>query len=227
MTDYAQAASRRTGGNGRLNSFFSTVTAALKNSSIAISHKYKTRTLLSKKKLGTILFFVIVAIFVLAGLKITLAQSAPRGTNNRTSSTNADVLTAPINHEFSFVIYDKDKNLADPIKYTVSDAQLTKQIIIKGQKATAVDGRKFLIFNLKLVNDFNQSLFLNSRNYIRVQAKGSPDKLAPEIHNDTVEVQPLSTKLTRLGLPVNETDREFTIYVGELNGEKEAIPVKF
>jgi hypothetical protein len=124
-------------------------------------------------------------------------------------------------------VYDKDKALADPISYTISSAQLTKQIIIKGQRATAVKGRTFLILNLKLVNSFNQSLFLNTRNYVRVQPVGSNDKLAPEIHNDTVEVSPISTKLTRIGLPVDETVKEFTLFIGEIDGEKQEIPIKF
>ena len=136
-------------------------------------------------------------------------------------------MTVPIEKEFSFKVYDKDKALSDPISYTITNAQLTKQIIIKGQRATAVKDRTFLIFNLKLVNKFNQSLFLNTRNYVRVQQAGSQDRLAPEIHNDTVEVQPLSTKLTRIGLPVDESAKEFTLYVGELEGDKQEIPIKF
>ncbi len=104
---------------------------------------------------------------------------------------------------------------------------MTNQIIIKGQRATAVVGRQFLIINLKLVNDSNKSLFLNTRNYVRVQPQGSSDKLAPEIHNDTVEIQPSSTKITRIGLPVNKEVNEFTIFIGELEGDKEEIAIKF
>jgi hypothetical protein len=47
--------------------------------------------------------------------------------------------------------------------------------------------------------------------------------LAPEIHNDPVEVQALSTKYTRLAFPIDDTYKDLTLYVGEINGHKDAI----
>lgn len=177
------------------------------------------------KKIGTFLFIVIVGVLIMASVR--LALSRVNRNPGQLGAVSAEALTTPVEREFSFTVYDKNKQLSDPVRYTITTAQLTKQIIIKGQRATAVKGRIFLILNLKLVNEFGKSLFLNSRNYVRVQPKGTADRLAPEIHNDTVEVQPLSTKLTRIGLPVNETDKEFTLLIGELDGYKEEITVKF
>lgn len=183
----------------------------------------------NKKNIGTFAFIAIVGLAIFFSTRVVLKQiaaSRARGVLGNTTSTPSTA-TKAIDREFSFVVYDKNKELADPIRYIIDTVQLTDQIIIQGQRATAVKGRKFLIVNLKLINDSEQSLFLNTRNYVRVQPEGSQDKLAPEIHNDTVEVQPLSTKLTRIGLPVDETDKNFILFVGELDKDKEQINISF
>src|SRR3989344_3906535 len=183
-------------------------------------------TLFNKKRIGGALFVVVILLAVGIGIRMyAVGRARVQGVTSTTSLSGAK--TVGINREFSIPVYDKDKALSNPIRYAITEAQLTKQIVIKGQKATAVAGRTFLIINLKLVNDFSESLFLNTRNYVRIQPAGIEDRLAPEIHNDTVEVQPLSTKMTRIGLPVNEDQTSFTLYVGEINGPKEEIPVSF
>lgn len=195
-------------------------------SSAGAASTSRARIGFNKKKFGKLVLAVVIIGVVYAGWRMQTQTAAQTNTNSLGETTMA-TLTTPIEREYLFAVYDKNKKLADPIKYVISDAQLTKQIIIKGQKATAVAGRSFLIINLKLINEFDQSLFLNTRNYIRVQPAGETDKLAPEIHNDTVEVQPLSTKLTRIGLPVDEGIKEFVLYIGELDGEKQEIPITF
>lgn len=187
------------------------------------------KTLLNKKKISTFLLFVIIGGAVAVGVRTIMTQkpvlSPAKGV--QLGDQSGELAIVSVEREFSFKAYDKDKKLSDPIKYTVNTAQLTKQIIVKGQKATAVKGRTFLIINLKLVNQSQKSLYLNTRNYLRVQPAGTEDKLAPEIHNDTVEVQPLSTKLTRVGLPVDESQKEFTLLIGEIDGKKESVNLKF
>lgn len=227
MVDYAPVVTSKTRLNDlreKLSAVFTTIASTVQSTVGRITADRKT--VLNKKKIGTYLFIAIVAVAVIAGIRMALSRTVTSAVS-QTGAVAADAITVPIEREFSFNVFDKDKQLSDPVKYILTSAQLTKQIIIKGQKATAVKGRTFFILNLKLVNEFDQSLFLNTRNYIRVQPAGTEDKLAPEIHNDTVEAQPLSTKLTRIGLPVDETVKEFTLFVGELEGEKEQISVKF
>lgn len=188
--------------------------------------RVRLNTIFNKKRIGTALLVVVILVAVGVGIRMyTLGRARVQGVTSNTIMPGAKAVS--INREFSIPVYDKDKVLSNPIRYTVTEAQLTKQIVIKGQKATAVSGRTFLIINLKLVNDFNESLFLNTRNYVRIQPAGIDDRLAPEIHNDTVEVQPLSTKMTRIGLPVNEDQTSFTLFVGEIDGPKEEIPFSF
>lgn len=105
----------------------------------------------------------------------------------------------------------------------LTSAELQDEIVIKGQKANAVKGKEFLIINLKLTNNYSKTIQINTRDYIRLSVNKSDEKLAADIHNDPVEVQAISTKYTRLGFPIDETDKNLTLYVGEINGKKESI----
>ena len=218
MTDFGQSLSYKTN-----TSLFHKWIQVIKGKLV---HQKNTQKI-SRKFWRTSLVIIGVIILIIGARSLVLRIKAKPAVMSNSVSTVADPLTVPIEREFSFKVYDKDKTLSDPVRYVITTVQLTKQIVIKGQKATAVSGRAFLILNLKLVNEFDKSLFLNTRNYVRIQPNGSQDKLAPEIHNDTVEVQPLSTKLTRIGMPVSETDKKFTLHVGELEGEKQQIEINF
>ena len=89
--------------------------------------------------------------------------------------------------------------------------------------AKAVKGRTFLIFNLKITNPYSKSIEINSRDYLRVKLNGKSEQLASEIHNDPVEIQANSTKYTRIGLPINDNDKNIVLLVGELLGKKETV----
>jgi hypothetical protein len=132
-----------------------------------------------------------------------------------------------INKTFSFPVRDQNKQTITHITYIISTADELDQIIVKGQPATAIQGKTFLVINLKLVNKSNQSIVINTRNYIRLTINNSKDLTAPDIHNDPVEVQPNSTKLTRVGFPINTTDTNLLLHVGEITGQKSDIPLSF
>lgn len=175
---------------------------------------------------------VIVAIPVLAaGIVVgasvkslgNVSSSAASSQNYQIEKPNA---TAQINRTFDFPLKSSDGSTSS-FGYTIVDAQLQKQIIVKGTRATAVDGRIFLIINIKLVNSRNQGLSVNTRDYLRLSVNGTTELLAPEIHNDPVEVQAISTQYARVGFPVNESDRAFVLHAGEINGKKQNIALIF
>src|SRR3989344_3040507 len=132
------------------------------------------------------------------------------------------------NKEFLFPLKnDKGEEVAK-LKYLIEKAELRDEIVVKGQRAKAIKGRTFLILNLKIANEFNQSIEIKSRDYVRLSVNGNKDEwLAPDIHNAPVEVQAISTKYTRIGFPINDTDHDLVIRVGEINGDKEEIALKF
>lgn len=165
------------------------------------------------------LFLVLIIIFAVRSRK-------PQANDQIQIAGTSQSLT--LDRELTFPLKDGEGNPTESfLKYTISSAALTDQIVIKGQKATAIPGRTFLILSLKLENPTQTSLSIRTRDFVRLEPEGSVDKLAPDIHNDPSEVQAISTKITRVGFPVNDGVRNFKLYVGEINGEKQVIDLNF
>lgn len=132
-----------------------------------------------------------------------------------------------IERELQIPIKDNKGEELTRIKYLIQNAELRDEIVIKGKRGTAVAGRTFLILNIKLVNDYNKSIDINTKDFVRLTVGNSEEWLAPEIHNDPVNVQAISTKFTRIGFPVNEGEKNFKLQVGEITGEKSVIDLNF
>lgn len=176
-------------------------------------------------------FYIPIAIVVLIviGLLVRTVGSANNNvsavaglSDNRVKVPEAEA-TQTLNKTFAFPLNDENGKELSKIKMTLTTAELRDQIVVKGQQATAIDGRIFLIINIKLSNDYSKAVAINTRDYIRLSVNGSSEKMAADIHNDPVEAQAISTKFTRLGFPINDTDKDLTLYVGEINGKKEVI----
>lgn len=189
----------------------------------------RVRRLLKNRALLIVLVLSVV-ILGLSGWLLTRTLFS----NNSSSSSSANnniqkpSATTTINRELSFPIKDEKGQTISQLKFSLTDAQLTNEIIVKGQKATSVAGRQFLIVNLKIVNDSNKKIQIDTRDYLRLSVNGNQQELlAPDIHNDPVEVQALSTKYTRLGFPINVTDNQLKLKVGEINGDKTDIDLSF
>lgn len=181
----------------------------------------------SKSKKYAVL--VIILILIVAGIIfVTKRKESSKQVSN---SIQAPVTTEAgkagiVNREFSFPIKNESGEEISQVKYTIQSAELRNEIFVKGQKATAVKGRTFLIMNIKLTNSLDKTIKINTRDYIRLIVNSNTvEPLAPEIHNDPVEVQPISTKITRIGFPINESDRDLQLQVGEIKGPKELVAV--
>lgn len=135
----------------------------------------------------------------------------------------APIATQGLNKTFEFPLIDGEGKVVSKISYTVESANLQDAFIYQGKRATAVRGRTFLIFNLKITNPYTKTIEINAKDYIRIKLNNSNEQLAPEIHNDPVQIQANSTKYTRIGLAINDTDKNIVILIGELKGKKQAI----
>lgn len=168
------------------------------------------------------LFKIVVVILIILGL--TGAFYLGRMTAPVTSNVQADNIvplsTQSINKDFNFSLKDSKGSEVGKFKYNIQSAELDNQIIIKGAKATAVKGRAFLVINLKITNSNSQTIQINTRDYIRLSVNGSAELLAPDIHNDPEEIQANSTKYTRVGFAVNESNKSLKLIVGEISGSK-------
>jgi len=168
---------------------------------------------------------IILVIFAVFGGK---HDSNVAGVSSTSSNVDSDVKTTQINKTFQFPLKD-DKGVAQgKFTYEITSAELRHHIVVKGQNATSVSGRVFLIVNLKIVNTLSQGLKINSRDYIRVSVNGNDKEwFAPDIHNDPVDAQAISTTDTRVGMAINESDKNIRLQIGEISGKKQIIPVSF
>lgn len=169
---------------------------------------------------------VVVVILILLGIfalrKSNQSPSTAVNADNKVEIQKPKA-TQTLNKEYAFPLTDATGKEVSKFKYTLESTELRDEIVVKGKRAVAVKGRTFFVVNLKINNSYSKTISINSRDYVRLTVNNSPDKLAADIHNDPVEIQPDSTKETRLGFPINESDKNLTLIVGELNGKKETI----
>lgn len=175
----------------------------------------------------------IFALIVLVGLTGLIFGLYKVITNNKdTKSTQIEVApakaTTSLNKEFTFPLKNEKGNEVSKIKYVVESAELRNEIIVKGQRAKSIKGRIFLILNLKIVNDFKQKIEIQTADYVRLSINDNKEVwLAPDTHSDPVAIQAISTKYTKIGFAVNESNKDLILRIGEINGEKQELSVKF
>jgi hypothetical protein len=170
--------------------------------------------------IGGILILLVVTF--LAGRFFAPSATLGTSTDSRTTAPTPKA-TQAINKTYEFPLTDDTGKQVSKIKYVLQSANLQDSFIYQGKLATAVKGRTFLIFDLKITNPYTKNIQINAKDYVRVKINGSDELLAPEIHNDPVQIQADSTKYTRIGLPIKDTDKDIVIYVGGLNGKKDII----
>ena len=151
------------------------------------------------------------------------STTSTEGENGRIKIADA-IATTQIDREFSFPIKSDTGEDLSQFKIMLDKTELRDQIIVQGKRATSVEGRTFLIVDIEIKNEYNRAIEIDTRDFFRLTMNGNEGMmLAPDIHNDPVEVQAISTKLTRVGFPVNDSDKDFVLHVGEINGTKERI----
>lgn len=183
------------------------------------------KSFLSKR----VIFFWVLLLILIGSLVVTkIIMKRPVVQSTSPLETNIAIATQDINHEFSFPLKDSHGEEIGAIQYKVEKAELRNEIIVKGTRATAGPGRSFVVLSLKITNDFKQAVSVNTRDYVRLSVNGKVNEsIAPDIHNDPVEVQAISTKPTKVAFPINTSDKDISLWVGELNSEKEQIAITF
>lgn len=187
-----------------------------------LSLSYKNKKLLRRAFFGVL--FVALAFVV---VKAAVSSSQNVRSQEAGGSPGGAVASATINQSYPFAARNDKGALVDKkqVKMTVVQAELNKKIIIKGQPATAREGKAFLILTLEVENTDTQKLYLPVNELVRLQ---DGDKMrAPDVHNNLVLAEPIATKTTRIGFLINEDSRVYTLKVGEVNGAKQTINLKF
>lgn len=180
----------------------------------------------SKRVIFIVGLIAVALVAVLLG-KNVLNTNLGNQTDSRVSLRPAKA-KIDLNKSFSFPLKDNKGEEVSRFDYSIIDASLQDQIVSKGKSYTTVKGRTILVLNLKITNQYDKSIEINTRDYIRLAVGDSKEYLAADIHNDPVMVQAISTKYTRLGFPVYDSDKNLKILVGEIGAsQKEEVVVNF
>jgi hypothetical protein len=177
---------------------------------------------------------VVVVVFIIAivGISSVVRKSTTNATptSAATSQQQANIAkpiaTETLNKTFQFPLKDATGKTVSNIQYEIISAEFDNQVVVKGQLATAIQGKTFLVLNLQITNSYDKAVQLNTRDYIRLVVDGNKNqKLAATIHNDPVDVEPISTTFTRLGFPVSTNFKTLALEVGQIDGSKQTIPL--
>lgn len=188
------------------------------SSDVARNSRFRMRKF--KKAFGFLPFIIVgilVLLFLVFGLKKVLTQPA---TTTTTSDGRVELrkplATENVKKEFSFPLKDANGKQLSNIKMVVQNVELRDQIIIQGKVANTTVGKNVLIVNLELTNNYTKPVQINSRNYFRLLKNKDGKLYDPKIHNDPIDVQPVSTTNTRIGFTVDDTDHDFVLRVGDV-----------
>lgn len=182
-----------------------------------------------KKALLPAAILIIFLVLTFAVLRnIVSKPAAVATTSDNRYQVEGPTASVELNREFKFPLRDSKNKEVTKISYLIENAELRNQIIVQGRPATAIEGKTFLILTIKIKNDYTQSININARDYLRIVVNNKNDELlAADIHNDPVNVQPISTKVTRVGFPINDSDKDIKLLVGEIKDKKTEIPLNF
>ncbi|MBI4136612.1 hypothetical protein HY469_00965 [Candidatus Roizmanbacteria bacterium] len=194
-----------------------------------------------RSRLGTLpyrskkLVVLVIPVLIVLALAVTAVMIfRNRDANASTSLDNKNAITVAgakkkqdLNTEFAFPIHNANAEEVGKITYMIQTAELRDEIIVEGKKATSIPGRTFLVLTLKITNDLERRLQINTRDYIRLSVNDSGERLEFTIHNDPVEIGAISTRPTRLAIPIDDVDQKLTLYVGEIKGEKQTVDINF
>lgn len=170
--------------------------------------------------LPILLVGIVIVVSIGAFFKKT-GENVQSATDQRVN-INKPLAVEQLNRSNTYTLTDSE-NKTIKIKYTIQSCELRDQIVVKGQPAVAIKGRVFFVCNLKIVNNSTTGVAMQTKDYVRLIVDDSSDKLAPDIHNDPVQVQPISTKLTRLGFAIDDSAKKLVLQFGEINGKKDTI----
>jgi len=177
--------------------------------------------LISNNAMRSIIFIVIT---IIIGALFFFGRTSDNSSSDSRVQIADSIDKTDVNEVFTFPLIDGTGEEVSRVEYKIETAELKNEILVKGKKASSVKGRTFLVLSIKVKNSYNRTIEVETRDYIRLSVNGNEEEwLAPDIHNDPVSVQADSTKVTRLAFPINETDRDLRLRIGEIRGEKKTI----
>lgn len=180
-------------------------------------------------KWGVILVVLLGVIFIISAVRSYFNGRNSADANSNSTETqsgdNQNILAEiDLDGTYSFVGRDKAGNDAGDLVFRIPKIELTKEVLVQGRPANAKGGKAFLVLNIEIDNADVEKRYIAPVDVIRLLEENGK-KFAPDIHSNVVEIQPISTKITRVGFVVPEDKRDFHLQIGELDGDKQSLDI--
>jgi len=186
----------------------------------------KERKLLMKRKVG---IGLVIAVLVIVGWRIWSVKSNRGSENNGTQGTetvSSNLGEVMLDGTYVFMATDSRGNEGSEVNFRLTKAEKTKEVLVKGRPANAKGEKAFLVLHIEIDNPETVSRYLAPVDMLRLVGDDGK-KFAPDIHSQVVEIQPISTKITRVGFVVPEKKNNFKLQIGELEGDKDILEINF
>lgn len=171
--------------------------------------------------------FLSIFLVIVLGLFFKKNQKPVSNKSSASSSALAEkakpILEAKVEKSFDFPI---SKTTKDKFTIKVDKVDVVKLVTTKGKAVLAKDGEAFLLIYLQIENNLTSGLTVNSQNYFRLVDENEK-RFAPDFYNTSVQVAAISTKKDNVGFVVKDGQKDFKLQVGEIDGEKQVIDIKF
>ena len=167
-----------------------------------------------------------ILVIVSFGIKIIRQRNFSNPQQEQTSQAEEIKLgEVNLDKNFTFTATDSKGKESSEVDFRITKAEKTKEVLIQGRPANAKGDKAFLVLHIEIDNSETQPLYIAPVDMLRLIGEGDK-KFAPDIHSKTVEIQPISTKITRVGFVIPQTQNEFKLLVGELEGDKSELEIK-
>lgn len=159
---------------------------------------------------------IIVALAILVGIGVWAQQ----GVDEKPQAKVGQDLAVQARTKEKVKVRDADLGVK------LTNAEIANSLLVQGKRAKTREGKTFLILNMEVENPFSVPLYIFPIDLLRL-VRTDGKRIAPSVHQGTVEIRPISTKKSNVGFVIEPSDKNFQIEFGELTGDKQLLQISF
>lgn len=170
---------------------------------------------------------LVILIAILLIVSITYLTLFSRKNSAQLQGAVSEIIKVDKSFDFP-AVNNSGKATGTKVKFKISQAERTDRVLVKDQSVKATNKKLFLVINLDLKNDATIPVNITPGDLIRLTYANDKENLyAPDLHNNAVQIAPISTRNDRLGFVIPQEVSQFKLLVGELEKKKEEVQLKF
>lgn len=176
--------------------------------------------LAKRKKWLLAIGVILIAFFILNLTRVRKTNSA---------ASTAKTISIKVDKSWDInALTNQGKTAGSKVKFKITTAEKTDQVLVKDQVFSAKNNKLFLILNLEIKNDVTSAVNIVPGDLIRLSYGSDGENMyAPDLHNNMVQAAAISTKNDRVGFVIPMNEKNFQLSIGELDGKKETVDLKF